>query len=46
LDLAAFRSSLGNGAFGVNIHVAKGSNGRPPVAPTRARYASGGAAMP
>lgn len=46
LDLAAFRSSLGNGAFGVNIHVAKGSNGRPPIAPTRTRYASGGAAMP
>jgi len=42
MDLAAFRQSLGNGAFGVNVHVAKGSaapapRSAPAPAPARAR---------
>ncbi|HYF49436.1 MAG TPA: N-acetylmuramoyl-L-alanine amidase [Planctomycetota bacterium] len=50
LDLAAFRQSLGNGAFGVNVHVANGGTAPAPrAAParsTRVKASSSSASMP
>ena len=51
MDLAAFRQSLGNGAFGVNVHVAKGASAPAPrAAPARSvrtkMASASGASMP